>query len=523
MFKQLLRSISVSLILVVCLGTADAAQLTFGTMYEPSIDPHFLYLSHNAAYARHVFGGLTDRDENARIIPAIATSWKNLDATNWEFKLRKGVKFHDGSNVTAEDFVFSVNRIPKVPNNPASYVMNVEMIADMTIKDPYTIIIRTKEPYPLLPNRLSDVAIVSKRLVQDATTADFTSGKVAIGTGPYKFVEYIPGDRYVIKRNENYWGKKPEFEKVTFKIISNNAARVAALLGGDVDMIDVVQPADVPTLEKRGFWVFKRPSSRVIFLTIDSSRDQSPYVTDNEGQPLRTNPLKDVRVRQALSKAINRDAIVDRIMDGLAEKNSQLIPRGWYSYNPEIKVEKYDPERAKELLSSAGYPNGFGLTIHGPSDRYVNDQKIIQAIAQLLSSIGIKMKVETMPPGVYFGRLNKREFSFAMLGWENSMTGSSMMCLNAAFRTYDKDKGVGTWNSGGYSNPEFDSVMDQATSTFDGKKCEELLMKAMKILMDDQGAIPLHTQFTILGARKGIDYTPRADEHFYAVYARPKK
>lgn len=208
MFKQLLRSISVSLILVVCLGTADAAQLTFGTMYEPSIDPHFLYLSHNAAYARHVFGGLTDRDENARIIPAIATSWKNLDTTNWEFKLRKGVKFHDGSNVTAEDFVFSVNRIPKVPNNPASYVMNVEMIDDMIIKDPYTIIIRTKEPYPLLPNRLSDVAIVSKRLVQDATTADFTSGKVAIGTGPYKFVEYIPGDRYVLKRNEDYWGEK---------------------------------------------------------------------------------------------------------------------------------------------------------------------------------------------------------------------------------------------------------------------------------------------------------------------------
>ena len=522
MFKQVFRSIVVLSIAVVFFGTATAAQLTVGTQYEPSIDPHFLYLSHNAAYARHVFGGLTDRDENARIIPAIATSWKNLDATTWEFKLRKGVKFHDGSNVTAEDFVFSVNRIPKVPNNPSSYVMNVEMIADVTIKDPYTLIIKTKEPYPLLPNRLSDVAIVSKKLVENATTADFTTGKVAIGTGPYKFVEYIPGDRYVLKRNENYWGKKPAFERVVFKVISNNAARVAALLGGDVDMVDVVQPADVPTLEKRGFWVFKRPSSRVIFLTIDSNRDQSPYVTDNEGQPLRTNPFKDVRVRQALSKAINRDAIVARIMEGLAETNSQLIPRGWYSYNPKI-VEKYEPERAKELLASAGYPNGFGLTIHAPSDRYVNDQKIIQGIAQMLSTIGIKMKVETMPPGMYFGRLNKHEFSLALLGWENSMTGSSMMCLNAAFRTYDKDKGVGTWNSGGYSNSEFDSVMDQATSTFDAKKCEELLMRAMKILMDDQGAIPLHTQFTILGARKGIDYTPRADEHFYAVYARPKK
>jgi peptide/nickel transport system substrate-binding protein len=527
MLKKLLGSISTFLVLVLCLGTANAAELTVATPYEPSIDPHFLYLSSNTAYSRHLFGNLADRrGKDARIDPGMSTaeSWKILDPTTWEFKLRKGVKFHDGSELTAEDVVFSIHRIPRVPNNPASYETNVRMISDITIKDPYTLIIKTKEPYPLLPNRLSSVSLVSKRLVQDATTADFTSGKVAIGTGPYKFVEYVPADHYVIERNDDYWGEKPAFKRVVFKIMPNTAARVAALLGGDVDLVENFPPNQVPTLEgKKGVHAIKRASSRTLFLEIDSNRDQSPYVTDKEGKPLPKNPLKDVRVRDAISKAINRDAIVKKVMLGLAEEANQLLPRGWYSYNDEIEDEPYDPESAKQLLASAGYPDGFGLTIHAPNDRYVNDEKIAQAVAQMLARIGIKMKVETMPKNVYFGRLNKREFSLAMIGWDNSVTGSSLMCLSAAFHTYDKAAGYGTWNGGGYSNPEFDKAIEQAAATFDKKKAEDLLRKAMKILINDQGAIPLHSQFTIFGARDGIEYTPRVDEHFYAVKARPKK
>jgi peptide/nickel transport system substrate-binding protein len=400
--------------------------------------------------------------------------------------------------------------------------MNTRMIADVTIKDPYTLIIKTKEPYPLLPRRLAGVRIVSKKIAQNASTADFTSGKVAIGTGPYKFVEYVPGNRYVIVRNENYFGPKPAYEKVTFKIMSDDAARVAALLGGDVDLVENFPPTEAPSLEKKkGFKVIGRPSSRTVFLEIDSNQDQSPFVTDKQGKPLSKNPLKDVRVRDAISKAINRDAIVDKVMLGLAEPANQLIGKGWYSYNSEIKDEPYDPERAKELLSEAGYPDGFGLTIHAPNDRYVNDEKIAQAVAQMLARIGLKMKVETMPKSVYFGRLNKREFSLAMIGWDNALTGSSMMSLSAAFHTYDKAQGYGTWNGGGYSNPEFDKAIEQASITFDLKEHEALLKKAMKILMDDQGAIPLHSQYTIFGAIDGVDYSPRVDEHFSAILAKP--
>lgn len=526
MFKRFLRCISMVSILVVCFGTANAAELVVATPYEPSIDPQFLYTSPNAAYARTVFGNLVERDKEARENPetGLATSWKPLDDTTWEFKLRKGVKFHDGSDFTADDVLFSIGRIPKVPNNPASYVMNIRQIDDIKIKEPYTLIIKTKGPHPLLPRRLAGVHMVSKKLVQNATTADFASGKVAIGTGPYKFVEYVPGDRYVIARSDYYFGPKPAFEKVTFKIMSNDAARVAALLSGDVDIVENLPPTDVATIEKRkGFHVAKRAASRTIFLEIDSSRDQSPFVTDKQGQPLSKNPLKDVRVRKAISYAIDRDAIVDRVMLGLAAPANQLIPEGWYSYNTEVEAAKYDPKRAKELLAEAGYPNGFGLTIHAPNDRYVFDEKIAQAVAQMLARIGLEMKVETMPKSVYFGRLNKREFSLAMIGWDNALTGSSMMCLNAAFHTIDKEKGRGTWNGGGYSNPEFDNAIAQAEVTFDKKKHEDLLKKAMKVLMDDQGAIPLHSQFTIFGIRDGVEYTPQVDELFYAPLARPTK
>jgi len=498
-------------------------ELIVATPYEPSIDPHFYYTSYNAAYARDVFDALTNRDSEANLIPSLASDWKILDETTWEFNIRKGVKFHDGSYLTAEDIVFSFNRIPQVPNNPASYVVNVNMIDSVEIKDPYTIIIKTKYPYPMLGNRISDVFIVSKKLVENASTADFTSGKVAIGTGPYKFMEYIPGESYIIERNEDYWGEKPAFKRVVFKIIPNSSARVAALISGEVDIIENLEPILMETVEKaKNCKVLKRPSSRDLFLEIDSFRDQSPFVTDKNENTLPNNPLKDPRVRWALSMAIDRDTIIDNVLNGLGEKNNQLIPKGWYSHNEEIEEIKYDPEKAKNLLKEAGYTDGFGLTIHGPNDRYINDAQVIQAIAQMWSKIGIKTKVETMPKSVYFGRLNKHEFSVGLLGWESSMLGSSLMVLSACCHSYDKDKGYGTWNAGDYYNPEVDRLIEEANFSMNDKEREVLLNKAMKIIIDEQGVIPLYTQYIIMGARNDVEYEVRNDEHFDPVNAKPK-
>ncbi|MGD8564305.1 MAG: ABC transporter substrate-binding protein [Desulfarculaceae bacterium] len=523
-FKRTVMIVFGVAVLTLAASGLYAADLTIGTRPEPAIDPHFFYVDSNLAYSEHIFGTLVRNDPNARKIPDLATSWKALDDTIWEFKLRKGVKFHDGSDFTAEDVVFSVNRIPKVPNNPNPYTMNTRSIESMKVLDPYTIRFKTKGPNPLLPARLVDVVIVSKKVAQNATTADFQSGKAAIGTGPYKFVKYISGDRLVLKRNENYYGKKPVWKNVTFKIISNNAARMAALLGGDVDLVDYVPPIEVAHLKKdKKVHIWSRPSDRVIYLLPDIKRSKSPFVTDKDGKVLDKNPLQDLRVRKAISMAINRKAICERVMDGLAIPASQLVPKGWYSHSPNLKVEKYDPKGAKKLLAEAGYPNGFGLTIHGPSDRYVNDAKICQAVAQMLARIGLKMKVDTMPKAVYFPKCKapNSEFSLQLVGWGTG-TGESSGALTGVLHSYAKEKGMGQFNKGGYSNPKFDKLSEQAVVTVDAAKREKLLITAMDIAIGELGAIPLHEQFTIAASRKGIKYVARADERTLAMNATPE-
>lgn len=512
--------------LPVCIALAGAAaadELTVATPNDPSIDPHYLYVSTNSAYSRHVFGKLLDRNENAQVKADLAVSWENVDDLTWTFKLREGVKFHDGSAFDAEDVIFSFNRIPNVPNNPASYESNTNMIDTITATDPYNIVVKTKDPYPLLLRRISGVPIVSAEAVEGGTTADFTSGKIAIGTGPYKFSSFVPGDRYEMVRNEDYWGVKPAYEKVTFRIMPDPASRMAALLGGDVDIVEGFSPSSVETLEARdGFYVAKRASARTLWLYVDTQNDASPFVTDLDGNALTVNPLKDARVREAISIAIDRDAIVSRVMGGLAEAANQLVPAGWFSHNPAIGRISLDVERAKALLADAGYGDGFGLTVHAPNDRYVNDEKIAQAVAQMLARIGIKTQVETMPKSVYFGRLNKQEFSLSMIGWDNSLTGSSLMSLSAAFHTRDKDRGYGGWNAGGYSNPAFDAAVESAEKEFDTAKQEAFLNEAMRILIQqDRAAIPLHSQFAILGVNDGVVYEPRVDEHFSAMLAKP--
>ena len=272
------------------------------------------------------------------------------------------------------------------------------------LSDPHTIQIKTHTTYPLLPLDLSQVFIISREAAETVESEPFNSGATAIGTGPFKFSKWIKGDRTVLVRNEDYWGTKPEWDTVTFRIITNDAARVAALLAGDVDIIEKVPPAEVNSLrENPDTSVWESTSNRVIYLYIDQ-RDETPMVTDNDGNPLPANPLQDVRVREALSKAIDRNAIVEKVMENLALPAGQVLPPGFFGVSNNLKPDEYDPERAKALLSEAGYPNGFRLTIHGPNDRYVNDAKVVQAIAQMFTRIGVRTEVDTMPKNVFFKR-----------------------------------------------------------------------------------------------------------------------
>jgi peptide/nickel transport system substrate-binding protein len=501
-------------------GGAWAADLTIGIKSEPSsMDPHYHNLTPNNMMNRYVFDRLIQMDKKQNLKPGLAVSWGPTDDTTWEFKLREGVKWHDGSPFTAADVEFTIGRAPDVPNSPSSFAMYIKQITAIEIPDPLTIRLKTAKPFPLMPTYLSQVAIISKKHGSGATK-DYNSGKAMVGTGPYKFVEWLHGDRIVYEKNPGYWGGVEPWDKVVIKPISNDAARVAALLAGDVEIIDFVPTADISKMKKNPkFALPQSVSNRVIYLHIDSDRDVSPFVTDNDGKPMTKNPLKDVRVRKAISKGINRFAIVEKVMEGVAIPAGQYLADGFFGTSPNLKVEKYDPEGAKKLLAEAGYPDGFGLTIQGPNNRYVNDAKICQAVAQMLTRIGIKTKVDTMPKNIFFPRGTKLEFSFMLVGW-GAGTGEPSSPLSALVHTYDKDKGMGRTNRGRFSNKEMDALLEEALVTVDREKHKQLLIKATEIAVDQLGIIPLHFQVNTWGVRKGLTYEARTDANTLAFKIR---
>jgi peptide/nickel transport system substrate-binding protein len=501
-------------------GPAAAEDITIGVASEAtSVDPHFHNLGPNNQLGFMIFDRLANPDERQNFKPGLAVSWKPVNPTTWEFKLREGVKFHDGTDFNADDVICTFERAPNVPNSPAGFSTYTKGKSFEKIDD-YTVHVKTEAPYPLMVNDLGNVAIISNETGCDGTTEAFNSGEAAAGTGPFKFVEYVPGDRIVLEGNDDYWGDKPTWDTVTIKPIKSGPSRVAALLAGDVDVISGVPTTDIETLKARDDVTLSQGvSNRVIYLHIDQFRADSPFVKANGGGPIK-NPLMDQQVRLAISKAISRELIRDRVMEGLSIPAGQLLPEGFFGVSENLKPEAYDPETAKELLAKAGVPDGFELTIHGPNDRYVNDAKIVEAIAQMLNRIGIKAQVETLPRSVYFSRASTGadglpEFSLILVGW-GAGSGEASSPLRALIATFDKDKGMGTANRGRYSNPEVDAVIEEALAEVDDAKRQDLLAKATEMAIADLAIIPIHYQVNTWASRKGLSYIPRTDEYTVA-------
>jgi peptide/nickel transport system substrate-binding protein len=527
MIRRLAAALSVTVTLLGAAATAVAAasdELVIAIAAPISaLDPHFHNLTPNNSITKHVFENLVATDETQNPKPGLAESWRALDDRTWEIKLRRGVKFHDGSPFTAEDVIASFKRVPNVLNSPASFTLFVKPVTSITAPDPHTLIMKTAAPHPLLPRDLSAVQIIPRALV-DAKTEDFNSGKAMIGTGPYRFVEYKPGDRIVFARNDAWWGGKTAWPRVQFRMISNNAARVAALLSNDVQVIENVPTADMERIKgDANLSVKGAVSNRLIYLHMDTGREKaSPFVRTKDGKPMEVNPLRDLRVRQAISKAVNRDAIVDRVMEKQAVPAGQLLADTFFGTSRKLQPEKFDPEGAKRLLAEAGYPNGFQLTLHAPNNRYVNDEKIAQAIAQFLTRVGIDTKLETMPSSVFFTRGSKLEFSFLLAGWA-SESGDTSSPLRALLGTFDPAQGLGAANRGRFSDPGLDAMVTTAVTTVDDTKRRMLLAAASEKAVAMLGLIPIHYEVSVWGMRKGIGYAPRADQYTFAWEMKPGK
>ena len=325
--------------------------------------------------------------------------------------------------------------------------------------------------------------------------------------------------------NDKYWGPKPSFAKVRFRMITNSAARVAALLAGDVQMIEAVPTADIEQLKKDArVSLASTVSNRIIYLHMDSGREKnSPFVTDTAGKPMEANPLRDPRVRRALSKMIDRNAIASRIMEGEAKPAGQFLPETFHGTSKKLSPDKYDPEGAKKLLAEAGYPNGFGLTLHTPNNRYINDEKISQAVAQFLTRGGIPTKVDAMPSAVFFSRGSKLEFSFMLVGW-GAGTGENSSPLRSLVATFDTKLGNGGANRGRFSDAGVDAMINTALTTIDDTKRGIMLAAATdKAIGELMGVIPVHYEISTWGMKKGLAYKARVDQYTLAHEVFPAK
>jgi peptide/nickel transport system substrate-binding protein len=500
---------------------ARAADLRLGLALEPSsLDPHYHNYGGNRAFAPHVFESLVRMDAQQKPIPGLALSWAALDDRLWEFKLRPGVMFHDGTPLTAEDVAFSLARVPEVPNNPSSFNLYLGSLSKVEVVDPLTIRLHTAEPEPLLPVNLTAIAILSRKNGETARTEDYNSGKAAIGTGPYRLRSWSRSQSIALARNDAWWGGRPDWDNVQIRFIRVPAARVAALSAGDVDAIDRVPVGDVARItEDPRFRVTENPSPDAIGFMLDVTERVPPGITASDGQALAVNPLRDLKVRRAINMAIDRQAVVSRIMQTHAIITNQYMMPGEYGYSDQLPALRADPQGARRLLAEAGYPDGFRMTLQCQNDRFVNDAALCQAVAQMLTRAGIGAQPEVMPHAIFVGRANKREFSMFTYIWPletGEPSGAFRNHLVTPARAEDRSS-----NRGGYRNPALDALVQQATRTIDPARREALLVEAADLAFTDVALLPMHRQVDVVAYANRFRVPQRGGGHFRAMDVEP--
>jgi peptide/nickel transport system substrate-binding protein len=499
--------------------------LTVGVRAGPlSIDPHFTASATSAEALKHVFDTLVVSGNNLELKPGLAESWTAVDATTWEFKLRQGVKFHDGSDFTAEDVKFSIDRVPLVtgPNPATIYVRRVK---EVQIIDPHTIRIVTPTPAPTLPNDFVRLFVVSSRAARDFSTREtanegFNTGRAAIGTGPYRFVSWTPKEQLVLERYDGYWGGAEPWDRVIRKELPNDTTRVAQLKAGQVDIIARAPAADVPTLERDRSLAIVRTDSAYMFYMEFDFREQSPTITARNGSALPANPFRDVRVREAIDIAIDRETLAEIAMEGMGKPGTQLVTPQIFGYNTSLQVTKPNLQRARALLAEAGYPNGFRVPFNFTNDGLPGDRAVGTSISQMLSAVGIDAQANAQPGAVWAPARTRGDFAFYQGGW-GTLTGEANYTLSSLVHSNDPARRMGTFNNRNYRNAELDQAIEAADVEMDEAKRRALLEQAAAIVARDRPSLPIAGIVTAWAMRRDrVTIVPRADEDTLAMNIR---
>ena len=479
----------------------------------------------------HVYESLVVRGKNLEILPGLAASWKQTSATVWVFNLRKDVKWHDGSEFTADDVVFSIKRLQGPTSNFKVYGNNV---GEPRKIDSHTVELTTPVPLPVMLETLANSLFMMNKAWCEknnaVATQDFTKEKEAytsrnaMGTGPYLLVSRDPDVKSVFKKNAAWWGLKEtgyfdgNVDDIVYTPIKEGNTRMSALLSGELDFVLDPPVQDIDKLKKdKNIKVYEGRENRIIFLGMDQSRDELLY-SSVKGK----NPFKDKRVRQAFYQAIDVNAINKTVMRGLSVPTAINLPNPIKAGIPKEMDKRYpyDIAAAKKLLTEAGYPNGFEVQIDCPNNRYINDEKICIAVAGMLSKIGVNMKVNAIPRAQFFPKAQRLEVSMYMLGWGGATT-DAIFTLQPVLHSRN-DKGDGDFNWGNVKDAEFDALVDNAKGDTDMARRQGTIIKAMKHHHDQVYTIPLHLQVIPWASRAKVEVIHRADNWLQATWVKIK-
>jgi peptide/nickel transport system substrate-binding protein len=452
---------------------------------------------------RQVYEGLTIIDADLSLRAALATNWQPIDPTTWRFELRQGVSFQDGSLLSPEDVVFSIERARAEGSDLATYTSS---IAAVKAVDDDAVEITTKHPDMLLPISLRQVAILSKAWAEKygiAAAKPYAQGapslNVANGTGPFMLESHETGQHTILVRNPRWWGSAESshnLDRIVWTIVPDPKERLALLLNGEIDFVQDPPLEALSSIRSRpGLKLAQTGELRVLLLGLNQGTPEL-HTSDIEG----ANPFKSKRVRQAFYQAIDIEAIRNDVMGGLAIPTGITIPPGVNGYAPELDQRlPYDPERAKALLAEAAYPDGFGVTLDCPNNRYVNDEAICRAVASQLAEVGIRVTVDAQPKEIHFAKLFERRTDFYLLGYLTPTFDSALH-----FRELYHSR-AGRWGATGYANPSLDALIEQIDADLVTYSRDALIEQAWRIILDDVVVVPLHRQMIAWAMRDELN------------------